>query len=234
MALLDLAGFVRGADRMPPAAANPRARVFEMPPVQPRFEMPPAPTVYEMPARDGGFRAGGRIFIADDDEDVRAAVASVLESAGLTPVAGARADLERLRMESFDLMLVDLDLFEEVRAIPGAAGIPAIVLGAPDRGELVVQALESGADDFITKPVDPAILHARVSGILRRRKVEGAAAAIAEDLHGVVDAIVANTSLLLAALPVSDPNGQVLAHIAAAGERAAELTRQLIADRPCT
>jgi CheY-like chemotaxis protein len=242
-ALQDLAEFVRGAGRTPPVPpATPRVQPFEAP-ARRKFEMLTAPIVYEMTAASAESSADTatareifRVFILDDDEDVRATITSLLESAGITATAAGRADFHRLQNEPFDAVLVDLPLFEDLRVIPGGAAAPAIVLVAPDRSRLVVQAIENGADDFITKPVDPVVLRTRVHGVVRRRRAEARAAlagAIAEDVQGLLESIVADASLVLAALPESGPQGEVLARIARTGGRAAELMRQLrSASRP--
>ena len=78
-----------------------------------------------------------------------------------------------LDRESFDLLILDinlpdgsgLDLLNEVRKI---SAIPIILLTANDMEMDIVTGLESGADDYITKPFSLAVLRARVNTQLRR------------------------------------------------------------------
>ena len=78
-----------------------------------------------------------------------------------------------LDRESFDLLILDinlpdgsgLDLLNEVRKI---STVPIILLTANDMEMDIVTGLESGADDYITKPFSLAVLRARVNAQLRR------------------------------------------------------------------
>lgn len=78
-----------------------------------------------------------------------------------------------LGQDSFDLLVLDinlpdgsgLDLLREVRT---AGGVPVILLTANDMEMDIVTGLESGADDYITKPFSLAVLRARVNAQLRR------------------------------------------------------------------
>ena len=80
---------------------------------------------------------------------------------------------EMLAQKKFDLLILDvnlpdgsaLDLLREVRQ---GEAVPVILLTANDLEMDVVTGLESGADDYITKPFSPAILRARVNARLRR------------------------------------------------------------------
>lgn len=101
------------------------------------------------------------------------------------------AMLVRLRQESFDLLLLDWN-------VPGMTGLevlqwaqeqldpcpPAIMITLRDAEEDVVAALDSGADDYITKPFQPAIVRARVEAVLRRRYA-AASTATTEDIAGL-------------------------------------------------
>lgn len=78
-----------------------------------------------------------------------------------------------LAEEAFELLILDvnlpdgsgLDLLREVRA---AGAVPVILLTANDLETDIVTGLESGADDYITKPFSLAVLRARVNAQLRR------------------------------------------------------------------
>ncbi|WP_442882017.1 response regulator, partial [Duganella sp. S19_KUP01_CR8] len=69
-----------------------------------------------------------------------------------------------------DVMMPDMDGFEvcrRLKADPATADIPVIFLSAKDQAEDIIGGLELGAVDYVTKPVDPAILKARLRTHLR-------------------------------------------------------------------
>jgi DNA-binding response OmpR family regulator len=91
--------------------------------------------------------------------------------------------VERLsRAPGFDLVILDLMLpglggFQVVRRMRAAGNLtPVLILTAKDDPEDVVRGLEEGADDYLAKPFRLEELLARVRGVLRRRRWDGAAA----------------------------------------------------------
>jgi DNA-binding NtrC family response regulator len=119
-----------------------------------------------------------RILIVEDKDSLRTMLEEMLKAEGLQILAlgnGAQA-VERLRGgERVDLVLTDLRL-------PGADGmaildaaialdptLPVIVMTAFGSIETAVLAMKHGAEDFITKPVDPDLLRLRVSRAIERR-----------------------------------------------------------------
>ncbi len=120
-----------------------------------------------------------RILIVEDKDSLRTMLEEMLKAEGLqvTGIAdGARA-VERLRSggERVDLVLTDWRL-------PGADGLavldaaialdptlPVIVMTAFGSIETAVEAMKHGAEDFITKPVDPDLLRLRVARSIERR-----------------------------------------------------------------
>jgi DNA-binding response OmpR family regulator len=69
-----------------------------------------------------------------------------------------------------DWMLPDLDGYQVLRRVRERLGlrVPVVMLTSVDSEELVVGALEAGADDFLTKPVSRSVLRARLQAIVRR------------------------------------------------------------------
>ena len=126
------------------------------------------------------------ILIVDDQQDLALMLADLLADAGyVTRIAddGQKA-LEAVLADAPDLILMDvnmpgIDVFElaaMLQADPATATIPIIMLSAQDgRGSKLV-GLESGAEDYLSKPVDPAELLAKVRNflLLRDRAVHGA------------------------------------------------------------
>jgi len=66
-----------------------------------------------------------------------------------------------------DLMLPDIDGIEVLREIRHFSNVPVVVLTARLESITMIEGLEMGADDYITKPFDPVVLLARVKNVLR-------------------------------------------------------------------
>jgi two-component system KDP operon response regulator KdpE len=82
--------------------------------------------------------------------------------------------LEKLREEGFDLVLLDMNMpgmggLETCRVIRGYSEIGIIMLTVRDSEADKVDALDAGADDYVTKPFHPPELLARIRAALRRR-----------------------------------------------------------------
>ncbi|MBW3575956.1 MAG: response regulator transcription factor [Actinobacteria bacterium] len=115
------------------------------------------------------------ILLVEDDASVREAVAMALEGDGYqvrTAVSGGEA-LDRWRRVPPDLVLLDVmlpgtDGLEVCRTIRADDDVPIIMLTARADPIDVVLGLESGADDYVTKPFETRVLLARVKAVLRR------------------------------------------------------------------
>jgi two-component system response regulator MtrA len=121
----------------------------------------------------------GRILLVEDDASIREITALGLRGAGFevtTAVDGveglAKARSERPDLVLLDVMLPRMDGLEVCREIRRDSTVPVVMLTA--RGDTidVVVGLESGADDYVTKPFEMAVLIARVRAALRRRARE--------------------------------------------------------------
>ena len=123
----------------------------------------------------------GTILIADDNRVNRLLLARGLEHDGHTVAFaehGAEA-LDLLRQQRFDLMLLDvlmpeLDGFEVLAKLkddPHLRDIPVIVTSALDELDSVVRCLEMGAEDYLTKPVNPVLLNARINASLEKKRL---------------------------------------------------------------
>ncbi len=116
-----------------------------------------------------------RILVVDDDPDILAALVANLEARGHTVVAAADGEeaLEAATDAVPDLVVLDLGLpgmdgVEVIHRLRGWYTGPILVLSARDREADKVEALDAGADDFVTKPFGMAELLARVRASLRR------------------------------------------------------------------
>jgi class 3 adenylate cyclase len=123
----------------------------------------------------------GSILIADDNRVNRLLLARGLEHEGHSVVFaehGAEA-LELLRRQPFDLILLDvlmpeLDGYEVLANLkddPHLRDIPVIVTSALDEIDSVVRCLEMGAEDYLTKPVNPVLLNARINASLEKKRL---------------------------------------------------------------
>ncbi len=122
------------------------------------------------------------IYLVEDDDSIRKLVIYALESQGFaargfdTP----KAFWDAFRAQTPELILLDIMLPEEdgisilrrIRSSPASRGLPVIMLTAKNTEYDRVQGLDSGADDYISKPFGMMELIARVRAVLRRRSPE--------------------------------------------------------------
>lgn len=115
------------------------------------------------------------MLILEDDDNIRAALSLTLSDEGYDVVDAHSAEsaLEILKAAPVDLMLVDLNLggmdgFEFIRTVRPHHDAPVIVLSARDDTHDIVAALESGADDYVTKPYQLKEVTARLRALRRR------------------------------------------------------------------
>lgn len=116
-----------------------------------------------------------KILVVDDDPAISEMLTIVLESEGFEPVAvmDGNEAVPTARAEQPDLILLDLMLpgmngVDICRAIRQESSVPIVMLTAKTDTVDVVLGLESGADDYITKPFKPKELVARIRARLRR------------------------------------------------------------------
>jgi len=118
---------------------------------------------------------GARILIIDDEAQIRKLLSVSLRAHGFVTeeVATGRDGINRTAFFKPDLMIVDLGLpdmdgKEIIRAIRQWSNAPLIVLTARDQEQEKIDALDAGADDYITKPFSIGELMARIRVCLRR------------------------------------------------------------------
>jgi DNA-binding response OmpR family regulator len=116
-----------------------------------------------------------RVLLVEDDASIREVAALGLKGAGfrVTTSGDGREGLMRFRQDPFDLVVLDvmlpsLDGFEVCREIRKESRVPIVMLTARTDTVDIVVGLESGADDYVTKPFEMAELVARVRAVLRR------------------------------------------------------------------
>ncbi|MFJ8754339.1 two-component system response regulator CseB [Streptomyces sp. NPDC102441] len=115
------------------------------------------------------------VLFVEDDDVIREATQLALERVGftVTAVPDGMLGLEAFRADRPDIALLDvmvpgLDGVSLCRRIRDESTVPVIMLSARADAIDVVLGLEAGADDYVTKPFDGAVLVARIRAVLRR------------------------------------------------------------------
>ena len=133
------------------------------------------------------------LFIEDDDQ-IRLALRLTLEDEGyeVREAADGASGLAAFHQSEPDLVLLDLRLpdisgFEVCRAIRAMSIVPIVMVTAETDTSNMVSGLEAGADDYVTKPVVPKELAARVRAHLRRVQLQGTVIAPTSETFGDVD-----------------------------------------------
>ncbi|MFJ9040858.1 two-component system response regulator CseB [Streptomyces sp. NPDC102406] len=141
------------------------------------------------------------VLFVEDDDVIREATQLALERDGfaVTAMPDGLAGLEAFRADRPDIALLDvmvpgLDGVSLCRRIRDESTVPVIMLSARADSIDVVLGLEAGADDYVTKPFDGAVLVARIRAVLRRFGHAGGPAAAgsgtAEETAGPGDGVL--------------------------------------------
>ncbi|MFD3353886.1 two-component system response regulator CseB [Streptomyces fradiae] len=123
------------------------------------------------------------VLFVEDDDVIREATQLALERDGfaVTAMPDGLSGLEAFRARQPDIALLDvmlpgMDGVSLCRRIRDESTVPVIMLSARADSIDVVLGLEAGADDYVTKPFDGAVLMARIRAVLRRFENAGGAA----------------------------------------------------------
>lgn len=118
-----------------------------------------------------------KILVIEDNTMIRESLCEMLTHWGYVAESAAdgQSGWELLRWESYDLVVLDLNLpgldgMEVCRRLRKKSGPQPLVLMLTARDTVAdnVEGLETGADDYLVKPFDPALLKARIHALLRR------------------------------------------------------------------
>ena len=112
-----------------------------------------------------------RVLVVEDDADSREILLRRMARAGYAAIAAADVDAARTALgQEPDLVLLDvmlpgtsgLDFLKEIRTHHGLTDLPVVMVTALNDSERLAEALGAGANDYVTKPIDPRVLEARV------------------------------------------------------------------------
>jgi DNA-binding response OmpR family regulator len=133
------------------------------------------------------------LFIEDDD-GIRLALSLALEDEGYSvrEAANGADGLAAFGERPPDLVLLDLRLpdmsgFDVCRSIRARSIVPIIIITAQTDTHDMVAGLEAGADDYVTKPVVPKELAARIRALLRRVQLQEASSISAVSTFGDIE-----------------------------------------------
>ncbi len=119
------------------------------------------------------------ILIIEDDKALGSGLSRALSNEGCTAVhaENLKTAQKKLAENNFSLVVLDVNLpdgsgLDFLREIKSSYHIPVVMLTANDLESDIVSGLESGADDYITKPFSLAILRARINAQLRKLSTE--------------------------------------------------------------
>ena len=117
------------------------------------------------------------IMIVEDDRQIQDFIAYSLMTAGfgVLTAGGVEEAMRKMRSKKPDIMVLDLGLpdgdgLDLIRRVRKFSDIPIIVVSARDKEEDKIEALDRGAEDYITKPFRPLVLGAKVKALIRRNK----------------------------------------------------------------
>jgi adenylate cyclase len=123
----------------------------------------------------------GTILIADDNRVNRLLLGRGLEQQGHTVVFAehGREALDLLRCRHFDLILLDVlmpeldgyQVLAELKFDPHLRDVPVIMTSSLDELDSVVKCIEMGAEDYLTKPINPVLLNARITASLEKKRL---------------------------------------------------------------
>jgi len=119
------------------------------------------------------------VLIVEDEEALAQLTKMYLDREGIgnSIALSAEAAQEALAGDTYDLVILDINLpgmdgFEFLQELRKTNSVPVMIVSARESDEDVITGLSAGADEFISKPVAPRVLAARVRALLRRARMK--------------------------------------------------------------
>ena len=126
-----------------------------------------------------GGHSGAQLLVVDDNKVNRLLLGRNLELQGhrVATAENGRVALDMLRREAFDLLLLDIEMpemngfqvLEQLASDLQLRDLPVIVTSSLEGLDNVVRCIELGAEDYLTKPVNPVLLKARIGAGLEKK-----------------------------------------------------------------
>lgn len=145
-----------------------------------------------------------RVLLVEDDDRLAQLIREYLDSYEFSVTVVRRGDLavatareHQPALVILDLMLPHLDGMEVCRRIRAFSNVPVLILTARADAYDQIAGLETGADDYVTKPIEPRVLVARARALLRRAQ------------PGSVAEVQTSQTLSFGQLTISPPNRTV-------------------------
>jgi adenylate cyclase len=121
------------------------------------------------------------ILVVDDDPVTRSMLSRSLEQNGhrITTAKDGSEGLGLVRAEAFDVVLLDVlmpgldgyEVLKQMKEDPRLRHIPVVMVTGVDDIESAVRCIELGADDYLSKPIDPVLLGARINAGLTKKRL---------------------------------------------------------------
>jgi DNA-binding response OmpR family regulator len=143
----------------------------------PREQEKPVEVAAPVPAEGGG---KGRLLVVDDEPGNRDLLRRRLEREGYTVLsaAGGREALDVVAREPVDIVLLDvlmpemdgLTVLDRLKSDATTRDLPVIMISALDDLAAIARCIEQGAEDYLPKPFEPAILRARIAATMQKQR----------------------------------------------------------------
>ena len=131
--------------------------------------------------RSEGRGGAARLLVVDDNKVNRLLLGRSLEQQGhkVATAENGRIALEMLRADPYDLVLLDMEMpemdgfqvLEQLMADRSLRDLPVIVTSSLEGLTNIVRCIELGAEDYLSKPVNPVLLRARIGASLEKKRL---------------------------------------------------------------
>ena len=131
-------------------------------------------------AKTDQYALTGYILVIDDEAANREILTRQLERRGhrVAAVGSASETFKAMREDRFDLVLLDIlmpdtngiEVLEHIKSDPASREIPVVMVSGLKETGAIARCISIGAEDYLPKPIDPVLLHARVDACLERMR----------------------------------------------------------------
>lgn len=176
------------------------------------------------------------VLVVDDDPVTREMLTGSLQGQGhsVTTAVDGRAALDLVRQGPFDVVLLDVlmpqmngyEVLEQMKGDEDLRHIPVVMVTSVDDLDSAVRCIELGADDYLSKPIDPVLLTARVNAGLNKKRLHDLEMAHLEEVARLNRQLEARVEEQMAELVRTGELRRFMPHQVAEGLLAGELSAQ--------